>query len=66
MRLEIENIGKVKKAYINLNGITVVAGVNSSGKSTIAKAASCLVNANHKMQSDVKKQKIERMYQVYR
>lgn len=59
MRLEIENIGKVKKAYINLNGITVVAGVNSSGKSTIAKAVSCLVNANHKMQSDVKKQKIE-------
>ena len=59
MRLEIENIGKVKKACINLNGITVVAGVNSSGKSTIAKAVSCLVNANHKMVEDIRFQKID-------
>lgn len=38
MELIVENIGKVKRAKINIDGITVVAGANSSGKSTIGKA----------------------------
>ena len=37
MRLKIENIGKVRYADVKLNGITVVAGENSSGKSTVGK-----------------------------
>ena len=37
MRIRIENIGKVRHADVKLNGITVVAGENSSGKSTVGK-----------------------------
>ena len=37
MRLKIENIGKVRSADVKLNGLTVIAGENSSGKSTIGK-----------------------------
>ncbi len=37
MKLLIENVGKIKKADIFLNGLTVVAGPNDSGKSTIGK-----------------------------
>lgn len=37
MRIKIENIGKVRHADVKLNGITVVAGENSSGKSTVGK-----------------------------
>ncbi len=37
MRLVISNIGKIKECDILVNGITVVAGVNNSGKSTIGK-----------------------------
>ena len=37
MRLQIENIAKVRKANIKLNGLTVIAGENSSGKSTVGK-----------------------------
>lgn len=37
MRLKIENIGKVKHADVKLNGMTIIAGENSSGKSTVGK-----------------------------
>lgn len=38
MELKTYNIGRVEKAEIDLAGITVVAGENGSGKSTISKA----------------------------
>lgn len=37
MELSIKNIGKIANADIKLNGITVVAGENNTGKSTIGK-----------------------------
>ena len=37
MQLEIKNIGKIKSATLEFNGITVVAGNNNTGKSTIGK-----------------------------
>lgn len=38
MRLEIKNLAKISQASIDLNGITVIAGANDSGKSTCGKA----------------------------
>jgi len=37
MRLKLNNIGILKKVDIELNGLTVIAGENDSGKSTIGK-----------------------------
>ena len=37
MRIELTNIGIIKKADIMLNGLTVIAGENNSGKSTVGK-----------------------------
>lgn len=37
MRFRIDNIAKVKSADIKLNGLTVIAGENGSGKSTVGK-----------------------------
>ncbi len=37
MKLKINNIGIIKKADITLDGLTVIAGKNDSGKSTISK-----------------------------
>ncbi len=37
MEFSIKNINKVKEANIKLNGLTVIAGENDSGKSTIGK-----------------------------
>jgi predicted ATP-dependent endonuclease of OLD family len=38
MELELENIGKIKKANVKIGGLTVIAGENDTGKSTIGKA----------------------------
>lgn len=37
MRLKIENFAKIKNADIAINGITVIAGENNTGKSTVGK-----------------------------
>ena len=38
MKLSIKNIGKIKEANVEINGITVIAGENNTGKSTIGKS----------------------------
>lgn len=42
MKLNIENIAKIENADIEINGITVIAGENSTGKSTVGKILYCL------------------------
>ena len=37
MILDIQNINKIQEARIKLNGLTVIAGENGSGKSTVGK-----------------------------
>ncbi|MDO4301831.1 MAG: AAA family ATPase [Clostridia bacterium] len=37
MRLQIKNFAKIKEADITLDGITVIAGENNTGKSTVGK-----------------------------
>ncbi len=38
MNLNLKNIGIIKEANIKLNGITLIAGENDTGKSTVSKA----------------------------
>lgn len=47
MRLYLKNIGKLKEADIKLEGITVVAGENNSGKSTVGKALYAVYNTSY-------------------
>ena len=37
MKLLIRNVGKLKEADVEINGITVIAGENNTGKSTVSK-----------------------------
>lgn len=45
MKLILNNIGKIKSASIDIEGITVIGGENNTGKSTISKALYSLLNA---------------------
>jgi len=45
MKIVIENIALIKEAEIELNGITVVAGLNKTGKTTISKALYAIISA---------------------
>ena len=45
MKLKIKNIGKIKDSIIEFNGLTVIAGINSTGKSTVSKILYCIFNS---------------------
>lgn len=69
MRFQIENIAKVKSAKVNLNGLTVIAGENGSGKSTVGKMLFSVIQVLKSTQSNnVQKQRnllqkhIEKLY----
>lgn len=63
MKLTIEKFAKIKKADIELNGITVVTGYNDTGKSTIGKILYSVFNSlksvdasvNNKRRRDISK-----------
>ncbi len=45
MRLQLRDIGMIKKADIELKGLTVIAGENDTGKSSVGKALFALLKA---------------------
>ena len=53
MKLELENVGKISHANIELNGITVIAGENNTGKSTIGKMLFCVFHAFYKIEEQI-------------
>lgn len=57
MRLEIKNIGKLAEADIVLNGITVIAGENNTGKSTVSKALYSIFNSFYKVEEHIEYQR---------
>ncbi|CAA6816839.1 MAG: ABC transporter, ATP-binding protein [uncultured Sulfurovum sp.] len=51
MELQLKNIGMIKEANIKLDGLTVIAGENDTGKSTVGKALfMVLYHINHTLQ----------------
>ena len=45
MKLEIQNIGKIERASIQIDGITLIGGENNTGKSTISKSLFSIFNS---------------------
>ena len=45
MQIELSNINKIKHASIEVGGLTVITGINDSGKSTAGKALFCAIKA---------------------
>lgn len=70
MRLELTNINKIKSAAIDLKGLTVIAGTNDSGKSTLGKMLFTVVKSlgeTHVNKEEEKADRIlEKIEQLYR
>ena len=58
MRVKINNVGKVKNADIEINGITVVAGENVTGKSTISKSLYALFRTLYNKDEKIESQRL--------
>lgn len=57
MKLTINNIGKLKNAEVEINGITVIAGENNTGKSTVGKALWSIFNSFYKTDKQILNEK---------
>ncbi len=54
-KLHLENIGIVKEANINLEGLSVIAGENDTGKSTVGKILMALIKTHNMSKWKTKK-----------
>ena len=57
MHLSVKNIGKLSEADIDLNGITVIAGENDTGKSTIGKVLYSVFNIFNNIDKQVEEER---------
>jgi predicted ATPase len=62
MEIKIKNVAKVKKADIVINGVTVIAGYNGTGKSTVCKSLYSMCNSFGKLNLSVKKARRSSIY----
>ena len=53
MKLSIRNVGKLKEADVEINGITVIAGENNTGKSTVSKTLFSLFNGFYNLDNRI-------------
>lgn len=60
MKIYLKNIGKIKEANIELDGITIIAGDNNTGKSTIGKSVYCLYNTLFRYKRTVNNNRVNR------
>ena len=64
MKIKINNIGKICEAEILLNGITVIAGENNTGKSTIGKTLFALLRDMNSWEADYYAKCTSELYNV--
>ena len=58
MKLFLKNIGKIGEAKINIDGITVIAGENNSGKSTIGKSLYAIFSSFNKIERQIELERL--------
>ncbi len=66
VRLKIQNLAKIEYADIKMNGITVIAGKNNTGKSTIGKVVFALFNSLSDIEGRLLRQKENLVYKQLR
>lgn len=64
MRLKIDDLAQIKSADICMDGITVIAGQNNTGKSTIGKTLFAAFNSLYNIDEKVKAQRSQAIGQV--
>ena len=57
MRLTLKNIGKIENADVKIDGITIIAGENNTGKSTVGKILFSVFNGFYKISDQVKRER---------
>ncbi len=64
MELQLKNIGMIKNSTIKLDGLTVIAGENNIGKSTIGKLLFSLIKSVHRYDEDLEEGKEDKVFSL--
>lgn len=64
MKLTLKNIGKIISADLDINGITIIAGENNTGKSTIGKALYSSFNGISGLSSKIVNDRVDTISQL--
>lgn len=65
MKLVLENIGMLKSAEINLESLSVIAGENDNGKSTVGKVVFCIIKAINRYKEDLQESKEFKINEIF-
>ena len=66
MKLSIRNVGKLKEADVEINGITVITGENDTGKSTVGKVLWSVFNSFFEIKKQIRTDKISSILEELR
>ena len=66
MKLILKNIGLLKDAELELSRLSLIAGENDNGKSTVGKVIFCLVKAINRYREDLEESKEYRIEEEFR
>ena len=64
MRIFLKNIGKIDNAEVDIDGITVIAGENDTGKSTVGKVLDSMYNSTNNLEVKMKNARISRLRSI--
>lgn len=64
MKLSIKNVGKLKEADVEINGITVITGENDTGKSTVGKVLWSVFNGFYEIDEKVYNEKVSELEKI--
>jgi len=64
MELQLQNIGMIKESIIKLDGLTVIAGENNIGKSTVGKLIFSLIKSSSRYDEDLEEGKDDKLFSL--
>ena len=59
MKLFLKNIGKIAETCVEIDGISVIAGENNTGKSTVGKTLYAVFNSFHDIHEQISHERVE-------
>lgn len=65
MELTLKNIGKIHDSTVEINGITVIAGQNNTGKSTVGRALFAMFNGFFNLSQKIADERIESIANIF-
>ena len=65
MQIKLKHIGMLKEAELSLNSLTLIAGENDNGKSTVGKVVFCIIKAINRYKEDLQESKEHKLNEKF-